>query len=268
MIRIVLLTLCMVPGLGLSAQNNGVFNGGTGHGWSTSRWAAVNTSNIFDGGVADGYSRGGFSTHSNSLIFAGASGDGYSAFGYSDQLNSDIYSGGTGDGYDIVTLIQSANNSIFAGGSHDGADVKEYRDQTNGFVFEGGAGDGYSVSGLSKLIWIGGHSNDWLVASNWSLDRVPTQNDLVVIPDGLPHDPVLEGKLLINSIGMHQYTCRGLHIETSGLLSGTDAAWFENYGLIRIEGSLEFIADPMRSYINAATGHILIRAGGLLMIDH
>lgn len=77
------------------AQNNAIFNGGTGDGWSSNNFVQTSTG-----------------------IFKGGSGDGWDSKNYI-QANTSIFKGGFGDGWDAKNFVQ-ASKSIFSGGIGDG----------------------------------------------------------------------------------------------------------------------------------------------------
>lgn len=251
---------------GAHAQNNGVFNGGTGYGWTQEIGQTPENSSIFNGAHADGFTFKTISKPSNSAVFSGAVGDGYSMLQFSLKTNHEIFLEGIGDGCDQFRVSKTSNNSIFAGGHNDGHDRDLTGTIINHNVYAGGPGDGYSNSGLSKLIWTGSTGKDWLVASNWNLNRIPTLSDQVVIPAGVPNNLLLKGKLLIDKAGTHLYTCQSLLVLPQGIINSTNEAWLENHGEILTSGLITLFHNPQHQHSNHFPATIIINQGGELKI--
>ncbi|MCW3107877.1 MAG: Peptidase and in kexin sedolisin [Segetibacter sp.] len=136
----------LVAGLSTAhAQNNPIFKGGTGDGYTSQRYVQ-NTSNIFIGGNGDGWSAGRY-VQPTSNIFTGGNGDGWSVKNYV-QVTSNIFTGGTGDGWSTANHISYTSN-IFTGGNGDGWTSLNYA-QSSVNVYTGGAGDGWASSYLPQ----------------------------------------------------------------------------------------------------------------------
>jgi len=121
------------------AQNNAIFKGGNGDGWSSVNHVQV-SNNIFKGGNSDGWAAQTY-VQSTAGIFKGGSGDGWDAKSYI-QGTTAIFKGGSSDGWSALNFIQGSSG-IFYGGQGDGWDSNN-RSQTNVSIFSGGIGDGWA----------------------------------------------------------------------------------------------------------------------------
>jgi hypothetical protein len=252
----------------INAQNNGVFNGGVGIGWTQGFHNAQNNNPIFQGGKDDGISVSVHTEQSQSPIFAGGSNEGYSISRFEADDHNPIYAGGSDDGVDYKHLQQQSHNSIFFGGSDDGEDHNEQSQQSDNLIFAGGKQDGYSQSRISKLIWTGAMSQDWLMAGNWNVARVPDVGDHVVIPSRLSKYPALEGKMLINQQGGFLYTCRSIDVLKQAEITGTNATWIMNYGQFNIFGSVVIIGNLGHPSQNLEGGNIFVGGSGLFHLGN
>lgn len=75
--HIILMMLFVATAWAASAQNNPIFNGGNGDGWSVAFFLQPSV-NIFTGGLGDGYSTNNFLQPGNN-IYSGGNGDGWSS---------------------------------------------------------------------------------------------------------------------------------------------------------------------------------------------
>jgi hypothetical protein len=100
----------------LIAQNNPVFVGGNGAGWSANSVAQAGN-NIYTGGNSAGWSGNGVAQTGNN-IYTGGNGSGWSTNGVA-QTSNNIFTGGNGDGWSTNSVAQTGNN-IFTGGNCDG----------------------------------------------------------------------------------------------------------------------------------------------------
>jgi hypothetical protein len=94
-----------------------------------------------------------------------------------------------------------------------------------------------SVVPQLTLIWNGSVSSDWSTAANWSCAEVPTSSKQVIIPSGMPNQPVLTGTGY----------CGNVRIAGSASLTLTDGAViyvagdFDNEGTFNSnKGTVEF----------------------------
>lgn len=115
---IILLTICWIP-LASIAQNNAIFYGGAGDGWSTDFYAQSSTPAPFQGGAGDGWSTDSYAQPSDNL-FVGGAGDGWSQDSYAQSSTNTVFFGGAGDGYDFNSYMQNSTPMPFRGGIGDG----------------------------------------------------------------------------------------------------------------------------------------------------
>ncbi len=151
--------LLLCNGTALRAQNNLIFYGGPGDGWSTDT-GAQSISNIFAGGAGDG-TNGGFYSQPVGNLFAGGGADGFSRASYAQPV-SNLFAGGGGDGWTALALVQSTGN-IFGGGNADGWSAGAYVQPVPNF-FLGGAADGWGGLGYTQLVpnlFTGGMGDGW-----------------------------------------------------------------------------------------------------------
>ncbi len=134
--------------------------------------------------------------------------------------------------------------------------------------------------------WDGSTSSDWNVASNWSLNAVPLATNNVLIPVGMPNDPVLNSgadgvakDLTIQAGATMEFDSNGgannLTLSGSFINSGT---FTHTKGTLNVDGSwtnvgtYTAVADALTQvFLTASTGNILIETGGdpfeILFID-
>jgi Secretion system C-terminal sorting domain len=123
----------------LLAQNNAIFNGGSGDGWNKTAFAQP-INNIFKGGDGDGWDKAAFAQPINN-IFKGGDGDGWDKAAFAQPINN-IFKGGDGDGWDKAAFAQPINN-IFKGGDGDGWSKDTFA-QLGNKIYGGGQGDGWA----------------------------------------------------------------------------------------------------------------------------
>jgi len=142
-----------------SAQNNAIFQGGSGDGADKITFAQA-ANNIFTGGSADGWNVASFAQAGNS-IFTGGIGDGWNNASFI-QSGNNIFTGGTGDGWNLTSFLQ-AGNAIFNGGNGDGWDNTSFL-QSGNAIFNGGNADGWSSTSFLQSgnnIFTGGLGDGW-----------------------------------------------------------------------------------------------------------
>ncbi len=137
--RIYIIVLLVINGFITSAQNNAIFQGGSGDGVDKTVFAQAGN-NIFTGGNGDGWNNTSF-TQSAVNIFTGGTGDGWNNTSYI-QAGNNIFTGSNGDGWNFTSFLQSGN-AIFIGGDGDGWDKTSFLQAGNN-IFTGGIGDGWS----------------------------------------------------------------------------------------------------------------------------
>ena len=137
--KIYIIVLLVINGLITSAQNNAIFQGGSGDGADKTVFAQAGN-NIFTGGNNDGWNYTSFS-QATVNIFTGGIGDGWNNTSYLMAVDN-IFTGGNGDGWNFTSFLQ-AGNAIFNGGDGDGWDKTSFLQAGNN-IFTGGIGDGWS----------------------------------------------------------------------------------------------------------------------------
>ena len=157
--RSLLSWLMCIPVVLASAQNNPIFQGGSGDGVDKKSFLQSGNA-IFTGGNADGWNKSSFSQASNN-IFSGGSGDGWNKTSFA-QSASAIFTGGSGDGWNKTSFLQ-AGNSIFNGGNGDGWTNTSFLQPGND-IFAGGQGDGWNKTNFLQSgnnIYNGGIGDGW-----------------------------------------------------------------------------------------------------------
>ncbi|NNF32811.1 MAG: hypothetical protein HKN68_01795 [Saprospiraceae bacterium] len=259
---------CLMVAHNVWSQNNGIYNGSSGTGYHVVYYSHQDNGNIFSGSVDDGYSIHHQSLESNHTVFIGGTGDGYAYLIKGLKENNAIFYGGPDDGFSFIVKEQLENNVIYSGGSDDGYDHLFNETLSSGAIFAGGKNDGYDFSGMSKIIWKGSYSDNWLMAGNWNLNRIPMQQDQVLIPSSLRVYPQLHGLLRVNSDGCYNYTCRSLIIETNASLTGLSQASLFNNGRINVRGMLHFMGNHSEVFMNTGKSELIIHTGGQVKIGN
>ncbi len=137
--KIYIIVLFVINGFITSAQNNAIFQGGSGDGLDKTVFVQAGN-NIFTGGAGDGWNYTSF-TQPVVNIFNGGSGDGWKNTSFIQTVNN-IFTGGNSDGWNFTSFLQSGNG-VFNGGDGDGWDKTSFLQAGNN-IFTGGLGDGWS----------------------------------------------------------------------------------------------------------------------------
>ncbi len=135
----IFIALFVIHGFITSAQNNPIFQGGSGDGINSIPFAQAGN-NIFTGGTGDGWNAVSYLQAANN-IFTGGAGDGWHNTTFLQAGNS-IFNGGEADGWNATSFSQ-AGNQIFIGGEADGWNNTSFLQPGND-IFTGGEGDGWS----------------------------------------------------------------------------------------------------------------------------
>ena len=157
--KIFIIVLCVINGLITSAQNNAIFQGGSGDGVNRLSFAQAGN-DIFTGGSGSGWIKTSFAQTANN-IFTGGSGDGWNNTTFIQAANN-IFTGGSGDGWNSTSFLQAGNN-IFTGGDGDGWNSTSFL-QTGNSIFNGGNGDGWNAVSFLQAgnnIFTGGVGDGW-----------------------------------------------------------------------------------------------------------
>lgn len=140
-IFIALLTITTLPSL---AQNNNIFYGGAGDGWSKANYTQAGNNIMFQGSVGDGWNKANYSQATINTQFQGGVGDGWFSNGYSQSTIATQFQGGVGDGWNAANYVQATITTQFQGGAGDGWQQGGYSQAYANLAFHGGAGDGWA----------------------------------------------------------------------------------------------------------------------------
>ena len=256
--------------LGLSffsfGQHNYIFNGGISSGFNSNGIEINSYNSIFSGSENDGFDQEDYASKAQNWL--GGNNDGFS-FGYQilQDVNS-IWNGSDNDGMAYMTYAKESNNNLHNGGDGDGFSHAMLEGMGNNLVFAGGEGDGFSASGISKLIWDGDISSDWLMADNWNIPIVPTMNHSACIPSGVPNFPTLSGVLSISWDKEHTYICSELNILPNALVTGLEGTRVVVNGRLIVLGDLLINSTAYPLLEGKDFGHILIGTGGSIELEN
>ena len=128
------------------AQNNAIFFGGNGDGWTVQ--SAIQSSNnvMFWGGNGDGWQQNNYQQAGGSVAYAGGNGDGWQQNNYVQISSNGAYLGGNGDGWQQNNVIQTSTDAVYYGGNGDGWQQLNYMQSSNDAVYFGGEGDGWATN--------------------------------------------------------------------------------------------------------------------------
>ncbi|MEM9545616.1 MAG: hypothetical protein AAGA77_06560 [Bacteroidota bacterium] len=247
------------------AQNNYIFNGSASDGYSFAGIDQKSNNGIFSGDLNDGFDQRYFSQSSSKWY--GGVGDGFMRV-YRDFQNINfIFNGSNDDGMAFLKYEQATNSQLFYGGDDDGfAFGRTYVEDVNE-VYAGGRGDGFSSSGVSKLIWDGDVSKDWLMADNWNIPMVPTMKHSVCIPNGVSRYPKLSATLGISIDEVHTYASSAIFIESGAEINGIEDIKIIVNGQLIVAGDLFINAGGSERIVGRPEGLIHIFSGGSIEID-
>lgn len=126
-----------------AAQNNPIFNGGSGDGHSKAI-SLQNGNNIFGGGNGDGHASLQSTAITADRIFNGGNGDGWNSRQTNRGAADTIFSGGNNDGWSSLQTARPNVDTLFNGGNNDGwSTIQTARPNVDAF-FKGGDGDGWA----------------------------------------------------------------------------------------------------------------------------
>ncbi|MDX1479935.1 MAG: hypothetical protein R3301_19635, partial [Saprospiraceae bacterium] len=214
----------------MTGQYNYIFNGGAGMGFARGGVQSASHNNIFGGAENDGWDAEQHSTAVQNGVYGGGSDDGFDTALFTVQTVSGILAGGTDDGFHQAGVATTDHHGIWVGGADDGFASGHTATEVSSLVYTGGKDDGFDQSGISGTIWTGAISKDWLVASNWHNDIVPTVSHHATIPGDVPRFPELHGRLLIGAPGVHLYTARSVQIAFGAEIIGLEESEVINKG--------------------------------------
>ncbi|MBK7692241.1 MAG: T9SS type A sorting domain-containing protein [Bacteroidetes bacterium] len=125
-------------------QNNPIFYGGNGDGWSMSSYLQTSNTTINHGNTGDGWSTGTYLQASNTTINHGGVGDGWNTASHLSASNTTLNHGGGGDGYAFINFMPNALTPSHSGGEGDGWALTSYLPVVSQTVYKGGEGDGWA----------------------------------------------------------------------------------------------------------------------------
>ncbi|MCB5270347.1 MAG: M6 family metalloprotease domain-containing protein [Candidatus Cloacimonetes bacterium] len=144
----------------------------------------------------------------------------------------------------------------------------------------GGTSITFKVRNSAPNVWNGSVSNAWNTASNWSLNSVPTNNQYVEIPNGLPNFPVVStstatckdltvkpGAYFTISVGtlrvitdVHIHGLLAMNDDAGKLYVGDDlffhsgsSTYFAGQGQVYVTGDVEFLSG---SHVEMHVGYL------------
>lgn len=140
--------LCILCCLGshklLPAQNNPIFYGGPGDGWTSLDYNQSTNMTPFRGGDGDGWNVMNYIQPTDMTTFHGGQGDGWISLNYIQPTIMTTFHGGDGDGWNSLNYVQTTDMTTFHGGDGDGWNFSNYAQSHNEFVYFGGQGDGWA----------------------------------------------------------------------------------------------------------------------------
>ena len=223
-IQTVLLLIMLIDVI--AAQNNAIFEGGDGNGFSVAAVQQTVNNSIFAGGTSDGFGQGR----------------------YKQPLNNSIFAGGTADGFGVGSSAeQQINNMIFGGGESDGFATS---DSKSPFIWTGTIGTGWAVAGNWNYNAVPDVSQHVIIPTgvpNWPFVNA----GLLSIGDN-PNNG--------------QYKCASLLIQENAFLQTRIHCRVENYGLLQINGEMRIKKSTPDAIQNLTNGIVIIGQEGLLNI--
>ena len=145
--KIILAFLLMYTPM-IYGQNNAIFYGGSGDGWSMGSYLQTSNTTMNHGGIGDGWHATSYLQTSNSTLNHGGVGDGWSAVSYLQSSNTTMNHGGIGDGYSFNSFMPNATISSYYGGDGDGWAKSNHLPALNQVLYKGGEGDGWASNVL------------------------------------------------------------------------------------------------------------------------
>ena len=240
--HIIKIMILLISGISyLHAQENYIFQGGDGSGWSADH-SIASVSYPYNGGNGQGFT-----------------------FDISDAPSSTHFEGGVSDGTD--SDMYAASHYVFDGGHSAGFGVGLYLNDH--FLYQGGTDDGFaSLLYRVPFIWTGTIGTSWTVSGNWNYNLIPGIFRPVIIPDGVPNWPFVNAGLFAigDTPNGSNYRCASLWIQEGAFLQTRINNRIENYGLITIDGEMRVKKFTVDAFKNFEEGTVIINSGGELVI--
>ena len=261
-LQITLIFLCIYTFV--QCQNNYIYNGGTSQGFDFTLAEKTANNSIFSGGSKHGFDA--IANQEESKKWYGGIDDGW-AFGVNSTVQNQMYDGGMDDGMAYAYFEKKSKNLIVNGGVEDGFSYDIAIKKFSELVHAGGVGDGFSHSGISKLIWDGDISKDWLMADNWNIPIVPTMNHAVCIPDGMPRYPKLSNILGISISDKHTYACESITVLDGAIINGIEGVKFIVNGELTVFGEVLINTTSGAQIEGRNNGIIEVKSGGQIRVE-
>lgn len=102
------------------AQNNPIFYGGQGDGFSMSSFTQNYMPKNYNGGEGDGFSMISFMPNYTPMNYNGGEGDGFSMVSFMPNYTPKNYNGGEGDGFSMISFMPNYTPKNYYGGLGDG----------------------------------------------------------------------------------------------------------------------------------------------------
>ena len=251
--------------IAFAQYNNAIFNGAKEDGLGVMFYYSKRNNTIFAGANNDGFTITGAITMLHNTLFSGGIDDGFHSLQWKNTIQNNVYYGGLDDGWSGTYFNMDQNNMVWSGGADDGWTSGELIANLNNLVFIGGSDDGFSNSGISKMIWNGSISDEWLVAGNWTPHVVPGKNDAAWIPQVNTYYPILKAGMLGLSLNK-TYSCKELHIEPFASITLNNEVGFISNGYLGVKGALHFLGVGTSSFEILEGAVMDVEIGGLLNI--
>lgn len=126
------------------AQNNPIFFGGSGDGWSSASHMPVSNTTMNHGGSGDGWTAGSYQQPSNTTMNHGGSGDGWNFSSHMPVSNATLYHGNSGDGYVMQNFLPVSPSPSNFGNTGDGWAQNNHLPLIAQTLYKGGQGDGWA----------------------------------------------------------------------------------------------------------------------------
>lgn len=125
-------------------QNNAIFYGGTGDGWSTVSYVQASNTTMNHGGNGDGWVSASYLQASSIAKNYGGVGDGWSKASYLQASNVAMYHGDTSDGYSMRNYLPLVTLPSNHGNTGDGWASNNHLPALSQTLYKGGQGDGWA----------------------------------------------------------------------------------------------------------------------------
>jgi hypothetical protein len=202
----------------INLTDNNAFKGGNDDGFATIILSQINLTdnNAFKGGNDDGFATIILNriNLTDNNAFKGGNDDGF-AMQKMSLTDANAFKGGNDDGFASILLakINISDNTAFKGGSDDGfATILLNKNTiTDPIAFTGGIGRGEtqlrlaatSCNGNNIRMWNGSVSTAWENPNNWDCGILPTITSEVIIPNNVPHNPIVNFNFEIKKLTLN-----------------------------------------------------------------